>query len=161
MSDKKIKYRKFIANRVGCVKGRVKRDTPICQKASERIIELITDSNILKDAPFEWVGMTYHYTIMNHLKLQYVRIDKKYGEVPVSVSLRMDVLEWADKHNLDLMYEVFMIAALECMLQLCKKYKLSDELFKTERLKFKQIPESVEECIEHYPKNTPWSDLYP
>lgn len=93
-----------------------------------------------------WVGLIYRYGTKNDLKVEFKRIDKKYGDLPVAVELDMKILMWADKHNLQLLHDIFMIAALEALIQVCDKYKLPKEIIVQERQKYGSIPNTVEEC---------------
>ena len=144
--------RKYVPGMIDLVKGRVRNDMPIMKNNQNDIELLIISSQILNSAPFKWVGLMYRYGIKNDLNVEYDRIDKKDGELPIAIELRMDILQWADRNNLDLMYEIFMIGALEAMIHVCQKYKLDDAAFKEERIKFGTIPESIEECEEKYSK---------
>jgi hypothetical protein len=96
-----------------------------------------------------WLNFNFLYGIKNDLKARYSRIHKQYGDLPVSVELDMKILMWADKNNLQLLHDIFMIAALEALIQVCDKYKLPKEVIIEERQKYGQIPNTVEEC-ENY-----------
>ena len=140
--------------RVGCgatalVMGRLRN-----KEKWEDIIKLDTlvrQNDLFKDAPFLWVGISYRYGIKNNLKIEFSRVGKKYGDLFVALELDMEILMWADRNNLDLLHDIFMIAALEALLQVCDKYKLPKELFIAERKKYGNIPNTVEEC-ENYGK---------
>ena len=82
----------------------------------------------------------------NNLKTEFGRVGKKYGELPIAFELDTKILEWADKHNLELMHDIFMIAALEALIQVCYKYKLEKDVLLQERSKYGAIPNSIEEC---------------
>ena len=44
------------------------------------------------------------------------------------------------------MHDIFMIAALEALIQVCYKYKLEKDVLLQERSKYGAIPNSIEEC---------------
>ena len=134
---------------VDLVKGRLKKDRQ-AWNMREFIDPIIRKHNLFKDMPFLWVGVTYLYGIRNHLKLKYNRIGKKFGDLFVSLELDMEILEWADQRNLDLLHDIFMIAALEAMIQIGKKYKFETNVFETERAKYGDIPDTIEECKAYH-----------
>lgn len=138
---------------VALVMGGMKNNGKVWKKIFKETLDLILkESDTFKTAPFLWVAITYRYGIKNDLKFEFKRINKKYGDLGVALELDMDVLMWADKNNLDLLHDIFMIAALEALLQVCKKYKLPSEAIEKERAKYGNIPNTIEECEEYKPK---------
>ncbi|KJV92575.1 Imm39 family immunity protein [Rickettsia bellii] len=99
--------------------------------------------------PFKWVGLLYLYGTKNLLIPKYERINKKYGDLPIEIELKMEILEWADQNNLELLYDIFMIGALEALMHVGKKYKLPTHLLEEECSKYGNIPETIEECISY------------
>lgn len=140
--------RKFVPGSVDLIQGRVRNGINLMPQ--DEIEQILIESGILKDAPFLWVGMLYLYGTKLDLKAKFKSISKKYGDLDISVELDMKILQWADQNNLKLLKDIFMIAALEGLIQICKKYKLPDARFKEERLKYGTIPETVEECEQSY-----------
>lgn len=61
----------------------------------------------------------------------------------------MEILEWADQNNLKLLYDIFMIGALEAFRAVARKYKIPDHILKSERIKYGYIPETIEECKQY------------
>lgn len=141
--------RKYVPGSIDLIRGRVLHD----QWDQDAIEQLIIDSGMLKNAPFRWVGLIYRYGIKNMLIPEYQRISKKWGDIPVAIELKMEILEWADMNNIKLLYDIFMIGALDVIIHIGKKYKLPIDLIEQERQKFRQIPETIEDCIS-YPAAT-------
>ena len=110
------------------------------------IEQFLIESNFLEDAPFKWVGLMYRYGLKNDLVPEYDRIDKKDGELPIAIELKMEILQWADQNNLKLLYDIFMIGALEALIHVGHKYHLPFARLEIERLKYGTIPETIEEC---------------
>lgn len=136
--------RKFVPGIVALVKERLKNEHHIIGIQDE-IEKIIIDSHFLDNAPFKWVGLMYRYGLKNKLKPEYDRIDKKDGELPIAVELNTRILQWADDHDLQLFKDIFMIAALETLLDVGKQYNLPIDLIKQEREKYGDIPSAIEE----------------
>lgn len=136
--------RKFVPGIVALVKERIK-NTKLVIQVQDEIEKLIIESHLLDNAPFKWVGLIYRYGLKNKLKPEYDRIDKKDGELPIAVELDTRILQWADEHDLQLFKDIFIIAALEVLLDIGQKYNLPTDLIAQERSKYGDIPNSVEE----------------
>jgi len=129
------------------VKGRLRNHGKLWNKIFDETLDaIIRQHDLFKNMPFLWIDLSYRYGIKNDLKLHFMRIDKSYGMLPIALELDMEVLQWADQNNLNLLHDIFMIAALEALLQVAQKYKLPMELFLAERVKYGSIPNTVEEC---------------
>lgn len=139
--------RKFVPGRVALVKVRFK-NTRHTASTQDRVEKLIIESHFLDNAPFKWVGLIYRYGLKNKLKPEYQRINKQYGDLPIAVELDSRILQWADDHDLQLFKDIFIIAALEALLDVGRKYKLPIEKIKVEKEKFGNIPNTIEECEE-------------
>jgi len=139
-----IHGRLYVPGGVALVKGRLQNDLKMM---SQKEVELIIEhSQILLSAPFLWIGMIFRYGTKNDLKVEFQRINKKYGTLPIAVELDMAILEWADKNNTDLLHDIFMMATLEALIQVCDKYKLNKSIILEERNKYGCIPNTIEEC---------------
>ena len=144
---KNVHGRLYVPGGVALVKGRLQNGLKMM---SQNEIELIIkNSQVLLSAPFLWIGMIYRYGIKNDLKVDFGRIDKTYGDLPIAVELNMEILIWADKNNIDLLHDIFMIAALEALIQVCDKYKLDKHIILDERKKHGEIPNTIEECLDY------------
>ena len=139
--------KKYVPGAMSLVVGRVKNSAKTIPQHS--IEELIINSQFLANAPFSWVHLSYRYGSKNNLKVLYQGIDKEFGDILIGVELDIKILQWADIHNLDLLHDIFMMAALDVLIQVGKKYKLPTKQFTLERTKYGLIPSSIEEC-ENY-----------
>lgn len=131
---------------IALVKGRVKNDFKIWKEIRQSLEIIIRENNFFQNTPFLWILLVFRYGIKNDLKLEFQRVNKKYGDLGTALELDMRILQWADQHNLDLLHDIFMIAALEALIQVAQKYKLPDEVFLEERSKYENIPNTIEEC---------------
>jgi hypothetical protein len=131
---------------VALVKGRIKNDGKAWIKIKTYLNDFLKARNYFEGAPFLWVGPIFRYGIKNNLNLEFQRIDKKVGELPVALELDMEILQWADQNDLELLHDIFMIATLEILIQVAQKYKLPAEPFLEERAKYGNIPNTIEEC---------------
>jgi hypothetical protein len=131
---------------VALVFGRMRNAGKAWVKIEESLDPLIRNNNLFKESPFLYVQLIFRYGIKNELKLEFKRINKKYGDLGISLELDMEILMWADKNNLELLHDIFMVSVLEALIQVAKKYKLPDELFIKERAKYNDIPNTIEEC---------------
>ncbi len=146
LTEEEIKNRRISPAGIALVKGRL-RNGINCMPSPEFDAFLLNNHYFTeKGAPFSWLMMFYRYGIKTDLCVEFKRINKKYGDLPIAVELDMEILQWADKHNLDLLRDIFMIATLEALLQVCAKYKLDDTPIRAERRKYSDIPATVEEC---------------
>jgi len=107
---------------------------------------LIVTSDFLVGAPFTWVGLIYRYGLVNKLKPEYQRINKKYGDIPVAIELDSHILRWADNNCPELFRDIFIIGALDALIDVGRKYKLPMDLILQEKEKKGDIPNTIEEC---------------
>lgn len=138
-----------IVGAVALAKGQVKNDFSPMTRAENLIDIKVKEKNILKGCPFLWIGIIYRYGTKNDLNVDFQRINKKQGDLPISLELNMEILKWADQNNLDLLHDIYMIAALEAVIQVGLKYKLPTTVFEYERAKYGNIPNTIEECEEY------------
>lgn len=139
-----VHSRKFVPGATALLKGRVKNGLKLMPQ--DYIEELIVKSGILEAAPFLWISLSYRYGLKNDLHTIFQGINKKYGDLDIALELDMEILKWADQNNLDLLQGIFIIAALEALIQVGQKYKLSTTLFAEERMKYGNIPNTIQEC---------------
>jgi hypothetical protein len=140
--------RKFVPGRVALVKERL-RNVSKTAFIQDKIESIIIDAHFLDNAPFKWVGLIYRYGLKNMVRPEYQRINKKWGDLPIAVELDTRVLQWADEHDLELFKDIHMIAGLEALIDVGKKYKLPTEMIEAERNKYGDIPNSIEESEAH------------
>ncbi|MCA0370693.1 MAG: immunity protein 39 [Proteobacteria bacterium] len=140
--------RKYVPSALGLIQGRVRNDLKLMDQ--DYIESLLIQSGYCEDAPFTWVGLLYRYGLENKTIPRYGRISKKYGDASLIVDLKMEILQWADRNNLNLLRSILMIAALDALIHAGKKYKRPTELLEAERAKYGTIPATVEECERVY-----------
>ncbi|CAO5682730.1 MAG: hypothetical protein HEEMFOPI_01770 [Holosporales bacterium] len=131
------------------VKGRIYDDFNCWDKIKTYLNILLKKTEYFQTDKFLYVQLLYRYGIKNNLKVDFGRINKKYGDLPIAVELDMEILMWADKNNIDLLHDIFMIAALEALIQVCNRYKLPKEAIEEERKKFGEIPSSIDVCKKY------------
>lgn len=142
----------FTSNSVGIIKGRVRNGSRISELVDQKIDSLIKDKKWIEGQKFIYVLMTFLYGTKNNLKVNFGRINKKYGDLSISVELDMKIIEWADQYNLELLSDIFTIAALEALIQVGHKYKIPTDFLESERKKYAYIPSTIDQCI-HYDKH--------
>ena len=141
----KFPDRRFNAIDIALVFGSIKNSKITCEPI-DYLNSFMKEQKILDKCQFYYVALVCNLGIKNELKVKFGRISKAYGDLPIEVELDMEILMWADQHNLDLLYDIYMIAGLEALLQVAKKYKLPTEALLEERKKFGTIPNTIEEC---------------
>lgn len=135
--------RKYVPGIVDLVKGRVKN---LGKTGHQDYVEnLIIQSNFLKDAPFRWVGLIYWFGEKNETKPTYKHINKKYGDLPISIELKMEVLSAADKKSVEVLSQIMLIGALDALIDVGRKYDLPTQTFERARALYTHIPETVDE----------------
>lgn len=135
--------RKFVPGYIFLLMGRLRNLNQL--NIQNDIEKIIIDSNFLENAPFKWVGLMYRIGLKNTLKPHYGRIDQKDGELPIAVEVKFELLKWADENDLKLLKDICMIAGLEALLHVGNKYNLPIESIASERAKYGDILESLEE----------------
>jgi hypothetical protein len=144
--------RKFVPGVIDMVKIRLP-NLKYTVSIQDDIEKIMIDSHFLEEAPFKWVGLIYRLGIKNDLKPEYQRINKKYGDLPIAVEIDTDILKWADRNDVKLLKDLFMMAGLEALIDVGKKYKLPTEKIEAERAKYGPFPNSVEELESLYQSN--------
>lgn len=143
--------RKYVPGIVDLVKIRFK-NTHLVLATQDQIESMIIDSNYLNEAPFKWVGLIYRIGLKNKLKPEYQRINKKYGDLPIAIELDSHILKWADTNNLQLFKDIFIIGALDALIDVGHKYNLPLQFIEEEKRKYGDIPNTIKEC-EDWVKN--------
>lgn len=145
--------RRISLGAVDLVFGRVRSDGKLRTRIKKYLDHFLKKHGYYFHAPFLWVDLIYLHGTKNDLKVQFQKVGKKYGDLPITIELDMEMLQWADQNNLLLLHDIFMIGALEALIQVGKKYKLPTEILAEERQKYGDIPNSIEEC-EKYPQKS-------
>lgn len=136
--------RKFVPGIIDMVKVRLPNIKHVVSMQDD-IEKIIIDSNFLENAPFKWVGLMYRVGIKNDLIPEYNRIDKKDGELPIAVEIDFELLKWADDRDVKLLKDLFMMAGLDALIHVGKKYNLPTEKIEEARSIYGVFPSSVEE----------------
>lgn len=86
----------------------------------DEIEKIIIDSNYLADAPFSWVTIAIRYGLKNDEKPRYQTVNKKYGDLPLSIEV--DTHELIDASLEELML-IFKRAVLKSLIHAGKKFE--------------------------------------
>jgi hypothetical protein len=137
---------------VGLVKGRVKNGLRLLEEIELTLNNSVIPDNHFLGLPFTWLMPAFRYGTKNNLSVEFQRISKtKY--LPIALELDMEILKWADQNNMDLLYDIFMIASLEALIQVGKKYKFPLEPYLELRSQYEEIPNTIEECTSYQSKS--------
>jgi hypothetical protein len=117
--------------------------------AIKPITEHMYNKAYFKDQKFVRIGILFLYRIKTDLKPRYERINRTYKDLPISIELGTEVLRWADRHDHELMKDIFLIATCKAVLDVLHKYKLPTGPVEKVRATLGDIPQSVEEIEAH------------
>ena len=110
------------------------------------IVSNMYDRNLLPKDKFHIIVLVFLHGLKTSLVPTYERISKKDMELGINVELDSNILLWADKHDLELLKEIYLIATCEAVLHVLRKYKLPTEPVETLRKQYGNIPQTIEEC---------------
>lgn len=128
--------RKLGLNGVALTEQRNNRhDTAALTAVRDEIEIIIIDSEYLRDAPFSWVTIAVRYGLKNDDKPIYQAVNKKYGDLPLSIEV--DTHDLIDA-SLDKLKLVFKRAVLKALIHAGKKFERPTE-------PLKQVMESLSE----------------
>lgn len=146
--------RKYVPGVSGLVITRLRKHRSQHVLLHDYVESLVIKSGMLEEAPFKWVGLMYRYGHSNKtVKPIYWRIDKKDGELPIAIELKVPILEKVDNWPVErapgpdiLWRQIIFIGAMDELIHVCEKYKLKGkELFLEMRSHYKNIPDTEEE----------------
>jgi hypothetical protein len=130
--------RKFVPGVIFCKRGHlINLQKIMC--IQDIIEQSIINSTILDNAPFKWINLMYRLTERNKLKPYYMKINQKYGDLPIAVELDLDLLKWADNTDPQILIDIFMMAGLEALIHVCDKYELPKDFITSERKKYPDL----------------------
>lgn len=134
------------------------------KRLNSKIIELLAELNYLETAPFTWINFIYRYGDVNKFeKPEIGRISKKYGDLPVTVEIVSDWIEYASFNDEAMLEQIFESTALMALIHVGKKYKLPTEGLEV-RLKeiggFPALPEDYNEKLPPNPHLVPQDPLH-
>lgn len=114
--------------------GRLRFSGGAIDEVRDEVERVMLDSAFLQVAPFQWIGLIFRYGTETKLVPEYGKIDKKDGELPITVELEMEKLRRIDrpKHH-DELKRTFMLATLDALIDVGKKYGLPIEALQAKR----------------------------
>ena len=129
--------RKLGLNGVALTKQRNNRhDTKALTAVRDEIEKVIIDSEYLEGAPFSWVTVAVRYGLKNDDKPNYQAVNKKYGDLPLSIEVDTHELIDASLEELKL---IFKRAVLKALVHAGRK--------------FERPTESLEQLLETLPES--------
>ena len=130
--------RKLGLNGVALTKQRNNRhDTKALTATRDEIEKAIIDSGYLDGAPFSWVTIAIRYGLKNDDAPSYQAVNKKYGDLPLSIEV--DTHELIDA-SLDDLKLIFQRAVLKALVHAGRKFERSTELMEQ---MLNSLPESI------------------
>jgi len=78
----------------------------------DEIEKVVIDSNYLDGAPFSWVTIAIRYGLKNDDKPRYQAVNKKYGDLPLSIEVDTHDLIDASIEDLNLIFKRAVLKAL-------------------------------------------------
>ena len=117
--------RKLGLNGVALTKQRNNRhDTKALTEVRDEIEKVIIDSQYLEGAPFSWVTVAVRYGLKVDDKPSYQAVNKKYGDLPLSIEVDTHELIDASLEELKL---IFKRAVLKALVHAGKKFERPTE----------------------------------
>lgn len=116
--------RKLVIGGVALVEGRFKNVGPAIDLVRNELEALIIECDLLARAPFQWIGLIIRLGLKDRWSPEYKKINKKHGDLPVSIEVDMRELGNA---NVEVLCARFRAATLEALIQIASKYMLPDE----------------------------------
>ncbi|TVP81442.1 MAG: hypothetical protein EA353_01530 [Puniceicoccaceae bacterium] len=95
----------------------------------DSIEQLIIESGFLLEAPFSWVTISIRYGLKNDEVPHYGKINKRYGDLPLSIEV--DTHELIDV-TLEELTKKFKITVLKALIHAGKKYDRPTEMLEAE-----------------------------
>jgi hypothetical protein len=156
MTTEKINRPVFQCGSVSIVQLRKNADINFHQltRSNIKMISLIEENNLLEKAPFTWFNFIYRYGEHNKFeKPEIGRISKKYGDLPVTVEIASDWIEYASFNDEAMLEQIFESTALMALIHVGKKYKLPIEGLEARLKEIGGFPELPEDYYEKLPTN--------
>ena len=88
-------------------------------RVRDQIEKVIIDSGYLDGAPFSWVTIAVRYGLKNDESPKYQAINKKYGDLPLSIEVDTQVLI---NSPVDELISIFSLAILKALIHAGKKF---------------------------------------
>lgn len=96
-------------------------DLPVMSEIQNEVEALMISSGFLQEAPFKWVTLALRYGLKYEDEPHYMRVNKKYGDLPLGIELDTHDLRDADRDKLK---RIFTLATLRSLIHAGKKYNL-------------------------------------
>lgn len=146
----------FQAGIVEMVQLRSKDDLELItsRKVTKRIIELLDKSHFFTQVAFHWINFIYRYGEENKFEAPELgRISKKYGDLPVTVEIASDWIEYAAFNDEAMLEQIFESTALYALIYVGKKYKLPVQALEERLKEIGGFPELPKDYYEKLPPN--------
>jgi hypothetical protein len=117
-----------------------KGDVAALSLARDEIERLLIMNDFFEGAPFSWVTISIRFGIKTEAEPHFFPINKKYGDLPLSIEIETSQMQNASAENL---LDLFKAAALRALVAAANRFSLPD-LFLVETLKgIKGTPENT------------------
>ena len=90
----------------------------------DEIESILINSNFFDDTPFSWITIALRYGLQDEKEPEFGRINKKYGDLPISIEI--DVSERASMSELEL-HNFYSGAVLRSLILVASRYNLPTE----------------------------------
>lgn len=121
--------RKLGLSGVALTKARNNRfDSRALTEVRDEIERVMIGSGYLEGAPFSWVTIAVHYGLKDDTEPQFQKINKKYGDLPLSIEVDTNHLIGA---SLEELKDIFKAAVLKALICAGRKYNRPIDKFLT------------------------------
>jgi hypothetical protein len=96
-----------------------RHNLPAMGIVSEELEKVLVDSGYLHEAPFSWVSVIIRYGLTNEITPHYQSINKKFGDLPLSIEIDSNQLVGA---SLEHVVHIFKVAVLNALIHAGKKH---------------------------------------
>lgn len=100
-----------------------KRVEPIRTKVIEKISQDLKANNPFKNMPFLWIRTLEYYGDFDEIKVEVKKIDKKYGDIGVDISIPLDSLKELKEKTDEEIEAFFTDICMRCINAVLAKYK--------------------------------------
>jgi hypothetical protein len=122
------------------------------KRVRDSLCTLLEDAQFLEQAPFKWINFIYLEGTENTFQKPRIgRISKKYFDLPLTVEIAAQWLEYASFNDEEMLEQIFEASALEALVVVGKKYKLPTEALEKRLQEIGGFPELPEDFYEKLP----------
>lgn len=100
-----------------------KRIEPIRAKIIEKISQDLKSNNPFINMPFLWLRTAEYYGDFDEIKVEVKKIDKKYGDIGVDISIPLDSLKELKEKSDEEVEAFFTDICMRCITAVVEKYK--------------------------------------